>query len=106
MLLFPPLQDKQQFDMVNFHDPKVIEADAGEFLFFFIYAGNNFVMNSSRFCTLLTCLGWYFSVCYNTFLQVCHANIVQVGILLDNGFRLELSSYEKEDQMANSCASW
>ena len=31
VLLSPPLRDKQQFDMVNFHDPKVIEADAGKF---------------------------------------------------------------------------
>lgn len=34
VLLSPPLQDKQQFDMVNFQDPKVIEADASKFLSF------------------------------------------------------------------------
>jgi hypothetical protein len=28
----PLLQDKQQFDMVNYNSPKVIKADTGEFL--------------------------------------------------------------------------
>jgi hypothetical protein len=33
------------------------------------------------------------------------ANIVQMGILHDNRFRLELPNYQKEDQMASICAS-